>query len=397
MAAPTIPVPAKENLGDPIYIRVDIIHLEPVAAVAFPAAAVMRIQAQQGEAIRGIQHYLLGVPIQEELTALRFRVDIAEAENASLRARIKTTKEIEKITRNRERQVRIKIEQQLAAVQESQRQDQEEFRKLKTLFPPRPRPPCETQWGKGNEQTLENPNRSTSDAALREYCDKNYDQLLPIIAKKVHKEKAQQDKLKEVKARLNFTGYSRKNSKIQEVSQHSESRTPDVRGDLRMRLRSRRSHNTSRSPEPTPSIFSRIRRDRSQSPRNGLGIKEERKEVCLKGWGIKKEVCPHIGRAATKVPVQEEQNRSTKSVTMRGHLHGERNHSQRVRIAEEDTGSQDRKNKIQALKKTTGLNHGCKGGTLGNANMVSHVVRIKSILSAIELLLLVMISTAGKG
>ncbi|GJT17262.1 ribonuclease H-like domain-containing protein, partial [Tanacetum coccineum] len=235
---------------------------------------------------------------------------------------------------------------------------------------------------------------STSDAALREYCDKNYDQLLPIIAKKVHKEKAQQDKLKEVKARLNFTGYSRKNSKIQEVSQHSESRTPDVRGDLRMRLRSRRSHNTSRSPEPTPSIFSRIRRDRSQSPRNGLGIKEERKEVCSKGWGIKKEVCPHIGRAATKVPVQEEQNRSTKSVTMRGHLHGERNHSQRVRIAEEDTGSQDRKNKIQALKKTTGLNHGCKGGTLGNANMVSHVVRIKSILSAIELLLLVMISTA---
>nr|GEW06079.1 hypothetical protein [Tanacetum cinerariifolium] len=96
MDAPTIPVSAEENLGDPIDIRVDIIHLEPVAAVAFPAAGV------------------------EELTAMRFRVNIADAENASLRARIKTTEAIEKITHNRERHVRNKMEQQLAAIQESQ-------------------------------------------------------------------------------------------------------------------------------------------------------------------------------------------------------------------------------------------------------------------------------------
>ncbi|GJS19259.1 hypothetical protein Tco_0447891 [Tanacetum coccineum] len=133
MAAPTIPVSAEENLGDPIDIRVDIIHPEPVAAVAFPAAAVVRTQAQHGEAIRGIHEHLLGVPIQEELMALRFRVDISEAENASLHARIKTTKAIEKITLNRERQVSIKMDQQLAAVQESQRQDREDFRKLKEL------------------------------------------------------------------------------------------------------------------------------------------------------------------------------------------------------------------------------------------------------------------------
>ncbi|GKG27257.1 hypothetical protein Tco_0402960, partial [Tanacetum coccineum] len=67
-----------------------------------------------------------------------------------------------------------------------------------------------------------------SDAALREYCDKHYHQLLPIIAEKFHQEKIQQEKLKEVKARLNFEGYSRRNSKVQEVSQHSESRTPNV-------------------------------------------------------------------------------------------------------------------------------------------------------------------------
>ncbi|GJT77022.1 hypothetical protein Tco_1043747 [Tanacetum coccineum] len=109
MAAPTILISAEENLGDPIDVRMDIIHPEPVAVVAFPAAAV------------------------EELTALRFRVDIAEVENASLRARIKTTEAIEKITRNRERHAHIKIKQQLAAVQESQCQDREDFRKLKEL------------------------------------------------------------------------------------------------------------------------------------------------------------------------------------------------------------------------------------------------------------------------
>nr|GFD33713.1 hypothetical protein [Tanacetum cinerariifolium] len=35
---------------------------------------------------------------EEDLTALRFRVDIAEAENALVRARIKTIEAIEKIT-----------------------------------------------------------------------------------------------------------------------------------------------------------------------------------------------------------------------------------------------------------------------------------------------------------
>ncbi|GJW91190.1 hypothetical protein Tco_0168743 [Tanacetum coccineum] len=72
MDAPNHSVSAKET-GDPIDIRVDIIHPEPVVAIAFPAAAIVRTQTQHGEAIRGIQEHLLGVPMQEELTALRFR------------------------------------------------------------------------------------------------------------------------------------------------------------------------------------------------------------------------------------------------------------------------------------------------------------------------------------
>ncbi|GJY29756.1 hypothetical protein Tco_0405523 [Tanacetum coccineum] len=117
MVAPTIYVSAEENLGDLIDIRMDIIHPEPVAVVAFPAATVMRTLSQHGKAIRGIQEHLLGVPIQEELMARRFKVDIAEAENASLRVRIKTTEAIGKITRNRERKAREKMEHQLGLIQ----------------------------------------------------------------------------------------------------------------------------------------------------------------------------------------------------------------------------------------------------------------------------------------
>ncbi|GJT12272.1 putative reverse transcriptase domain-containing protein [Tanacetum coccineum] len=118
MATSTIPISAEGNLRDPIDIRMDIIHPEPVAVVAFPAATIVRTLAQHGEAIRGIQEQLVGVPIQEELMALRFRIDIAEAEIASLRARNKTTEAIEKITRNRERQAREKMEHQLSLIQE---------------------------------------------------------------------------------------------------------------------------------------------------------------------------------------------------------------------------------------------------------------------------------------
>nr|GEZ12832.1 hypothetical protein [Tanacetum cinerariifolium] len=100
MAAPTIPVSddsTQGSFGDTIDIDVDVIHLE-------------------------------------ELTNLRFRVDIAEAENASLHATIKTMKVIEKVTRNHKRLARIEIKRHLASVQQSHRQDLEDFRKLKDFM-----------------------------------------------------------------------------------------------------------------------------------------------------------------------------------------------------------------------------------------------------------------------
>nr|GEU37511.1 reverse transcriptase domain-containing protein [Tanacetum cinerariifolium] len=64
----------------------------------------------------------------------------------------------------------------------------------------------------GKEQVPQDLGRPASDAVLREYIDKNYYQLLSIIAEKVHQEKVQQEKLKEVKAHFNF----------EEASQHFE-------------------------------------------------------------------------------------------------------------------------------------------------------------------------------
>nr|GFC85511.1 hypothetical protein [Tanacetum cinerariifolium] len=72
MDAPTLPVSAEKNLGDPIAIRVDIV--QPAPADVFPAAIVVRTLAQHGKAIRGIHGNLQGVPINEEMNALRFKI-----------------------------------------------------------------------------------------------------------------------------------------------------------------------------------------------------------------------------------------------------------------------------------------------------------------------------------
>ncbi|GJX41364.1 hypothetical protein Tco_0256354 [Tanacetum coccineum] len=71
----------------------------------------------------------------------------------------------------------------------------------------------------GKEPVPQDSGMAASDVALREYCDKNYHQLLPIIAEKMHQEKVQQDTLKAVKARLNFGDGSKRNSKTHDESQ----------------------------------------------------------------------------------------------------------------------------------------------------------------------------------
>ncbi|GJT97556.1 reverse transcriptase domain-containing protein [Tanacetum coccineum] len=101
----------------------------------------------------------------------------------------------------------------------------------------------------GKEQISQDMDKPPSDAALREYCDKNYHQLLPIIAEKVHQNKVQQEKLKALKAHLNF----------KEVSPQSESGTPSGMRDLKKRIGSGHIRSVSESPKP--------RHGRPESPR----------------------------------------------------------------------------------------------------------------------------------
>nr|GEY03471.1 hypothetical protein [Tanacetum cinerariifolium] len=92
----------------------------------------------------------------------------------------------------------------------------------------------------GTKQDPQDLGKPAFDAALQKYCDRNCHQLLPIIAEKVNQEKGKQEKLKAVKARLNF----------EETSQHSESEIPSRRRDLNKRLGSRHVRGMSGNPVP---------------------------------------------------------------------------------------------------------------------------------------------------
>ncbi|GJR78870.1 hypothetical protein Tco_0262511 [Tanacetum coccineum] len=105
------------------------IHPVPVAAVAFLAVTIVATLARHEEAIRGIHEHLQGVPINEEISALRFRMGMAEAENASMRSRIKTMEAIDTVTRSQEKRLRIEMERRVALSSHSDR-TRELLRKL---------------------------------------------------------------------------------------------------------------------------------------------------------------------------------------------------------------------------------------------------------------------------
>ncbi|GJU72617.1 hypothetical protein Tco_1264022 [Tanacetum coccineum] len=132
--------------------------------------------------------------------------------------------------------------------------------------------------GRSGPQGLE---ETTPDEVLRELCDKNYHQLLPLIAEKMQKEKEQQDKLNAVKARLLYGNETGKNQRNHEDSHYSESKTPTAKIEPKRRHGNRRS----RSPSPVASVFKRLKQNRPPSPRprprkeggvfNRLGGKEQ--------------------------------------------------------------------------------------------------------------------------
>ncbi|GJX79374.1 hypothetical protein Tco_0327523 [Tanacetum coccineum] len=169
--------------------------------------------------------------------------------------------------------------------------------------------------------------------------------LLPIIAEKVQQEKVQQEKLKEVKARLNFEGCSGRNSKIQEVSQHFESNTPNRRGEYRRGRRSGRSCSMSGSPERT-SIFSRIRCDRSESSRHRPGGKGRRDRGVFNRLGGKgKSVFAH-----SKIRYQSSRSGRTESIPRKHHHEGTCSRRTEMLSKSEDSGGGHWKSKSKKKK-----------------------------------------------
>nr|GEW03179.1 RNA-binding protein 39 isoform X2 [Tanacetum cinerariifolium] len=68
--------------------------------------------------------------------------------------------------------------------------------------------------GQGKEISQGNLNGPVSDVVLREYCDKHYNQLLLMLAEKMHQKKVQQEKLKAVKTRHRVEGGPQKKARI---------------------------------------------------------------------------------------------------------------------------------------------------------------------------------------
>ncbi|GKA33349.1 hypothetical protein Tco_0719716 [Tanacetum coccineum] len=107
---PTSVASSEESHDDTVDIGVDRVHPVPVAEVVFPAATVIATLDIHGGAIRGIYEHLQRVPVDEDVIALRFKVEIVESENTSLLGRIKTLEAINTLTRDQEKRTRRRME-----------------------------------------------------------------------------------------------------------------------------------------------------------------------------------------------------------------------------------------------------------------------------------------------
>ncbi|GKD62698.1 hypothetical protein Tco_1300207 [Tanacetum coccineum] len=138
--------------------------------------------------------------------------------------------------------------------------------------PSHPRSDVRNTVGK-DKQTPQGSARTTSAVDLEEFCEKHYEKLLPIMADKYEHERRKKEKLEEVKARLDFGDVRKRTTKTQE-SAYSESRT-----------RSPRRHRRSHSPHQSSSVFTRLKRERSRSPRHNQKNKARRESNVFERLG----------------------------------------------------------------------------------------------------------------
>ncbi|GKE37933.1 hypothetical protein Tco_1461338 [Tanacetum coccineum] len=121
-----------------------------------------------------------------------------------------------------------------------------------------------------DKQTPQGSARTTSAVDLEVFCEKHYEKQLPIMADKYEYERRKKKKLEEVKARIDFGEAQGKSTKAQE-SAYSESRTMSLKRQRR-----------SRSPRHSPSVLTRLRRERLRSLRHDHKSKARRESTVFK-------------------------------------------------------------------------------------------------------------------
>nr|GEU75270.1 reverse transcriptase domain-containing protein [Tanacetum cinerariifolium] len=170
----------------------------------------------------------------------------------------------------------------------------------------------------GKEQAPQNLARLISNEDLREYYNKNYHQILPIIAEKLHQEKA----------RLNF----------EEASWYSESETPSRRRNLKEMLGHRYSRTRFGSQEP--------RRDRSKLPKE----KDPKRRTLFKR--LEECVLHRLGEECVRTFKRLGVEVILQNITTEESIRKERKQCQKVKEVQKGTGSQNYGSKIRVLKTT---------------------------------------------
>ncbi|GJU41895.1 hypothetical protein Tco_0982831 [Tanacetum coccineum] len=181
----------------------------------------------------------------------------------------------------------------------------------------------------------------------------------------MHQEKVQQENLKAVKSRLNF----------KEFSQHSESRTPSRRRDLRKRPRSRHARSISGSPEQR---CGRSESPRKRCPERKTMFKRVDKGVFHRLGDKQKGVSTYLNdsrhhsyyssRRDTESCYKSSRSKGTKSASKRKIIPKENPHVRwksylKEKTMQEDTGSQGQKGISQVLRRMIYPNHGDREST----------------------------------
>ncbi|GJT36364.1 hypothetical protein Tco_0926783 [Tanacetum coccineum] len=170
-----------------------------------------------------------------------------------------------------------------------------------------------------DKQTPQGSARTTSAINLEEFCEKHYKKLLPIMADKYEYEKRKKEKLEEVKARLDFGDARKKSTRAQE-SAYSESWTISPRRQRR-----------SRSPRHNPSVFTRLRHERSRSPGMNTRVRKEERAPCSRDSEAEDGVHP-------RTPIAVRKGQGILKITLK------------VKIVKVGTGSLNHEGKSPVLK-----------------------------------------------